>query len=767
MPTTIHKTACILCSQNCGIEIEVDAEKKEMVKIRGDKDHPISQGYICQKATRLNYYQNQERINSPLRKKADGTFEKVSWDTAIQEIADKLVAIRDTHGGETIAYAGGGGQGNHLGGAYASSFRAACKTPYIYSSLAQEKTGNFWVHGKLFGRQNTFYAEPADEAQFVMMIGTNPMQSHGFPKARKVINALARDKERTLVVVDPRNTETAKKADEFMQVKPGRDAWLMAAMLGLIVQEGWEDKAFIAEYTVGYQDIKSHFMQIPAKEYADIAGIPFEQVYRVTKGLVEAESAVIRSDLGIEMSYNSTLNAYLKRLLFLVTGHFGKHNTNHLSTLFFPLLGHSRDPEDGGLTTQVTKMRGIGKLFPPNILPAEIDTDHPKRLRALWVDSANPVATWPDTHAQIKAYKKLDLMVVVDIAMTETAEQADYVLPASSQFEKFESTFFGENFFHLRRPLFEPLEGTLSEPEIYSRVVKAMGVLPNQDALKELTAAAENDRVNPGKGIFSMAFMQAAFKHKGLKRYAPAILRETLGKALPHGADAAGILWMTAQMYAQKYPESVRRAGIEGKTAALGDLLFEKILESPAGVVTGIHKIEDHWDLIKHRDKKVHLNIPEMLEWLANLPVEDIKIKQLEEDYPFNLIAGERRAYNANSILRHPEAKKMDAEGALKINPIDAAELHIETGDTVKLTSSKGSIHILTRVFDEVPEGVLSMPHGHGFKYGGTNDYRKVGALINYLTDAEYCDPLAKTPYHKNVRVKVEKVEEDALVAVA
>ena len=264
---------------------------------------------------------NQERLTTPLRKKADGDFEAISWDTAIQEIADKLIKIRDTYGGETIAYAGGGGQGNHLGGTYAAAFRAACRTPYIYSSLAQEKTGNFWVHGKLFGRQNTFYAEPADRAEFVMMIGTNPMQSHGFPKARKVINALARDKNRTLVVIDPRKTETAKKADEFLQVKPGRDAWLMAAMLGIIIQKGWENKTFIAEHTTGFEDLKPHFMKIPVQEYAAIAGIPFEQVYRVTEGLVAAKSAVIRSDLGIEMSFNSTLNAYLKRLLFLVTGH--------------------------------------------------------------------------------------------------------------------------------------------------------------------------------------------------------------------------------------------------------------------------------------------------------------------------------------------------------------------------------------------------------------------------------------------------------------
>ena len=136
--TTKHSSACILCSLNCGIEIEVDQNGK-FVKILGDKNHPISQGYICQKATRLNYYQEQKRLTSPLRRKEDGTFEEISWDTAIQEIAAKLVDVRDTHGGETIAYVGGGGQGNHFPGAYASATRAACNTPIFLFGIGSRK----------------------------------------------------------------------------------------------------------------------------------------------------------------------------------------------------------------------------------------------------------------------------------------------------------------------------------------------------------------------------------------------------------------------------------------------------------------------------------------------------------------------------------------------------------------------------------------------------------------------------------------------------
>ena len=136
----------------------------------------------------------------------------------------------------------------------------------------------------------------------------------------------------------------------------------------------------------------------------------------------------------------------------------------------------------------------------------------------------------------------------------------------------------------------------------------------------------------------------------------------------------------------------------------------------------------------------------------------------LEREYPFNLIAGERRTYNANAVIRNLEWAKKDQEGFLKIHPTDAAKHGIEEGDSVQLTSPTGSIMILATLTEEVLEGVISMPHGHGMNYGKKQSYKEVGAMPNILTTATYCDPLAKTPYHKNVRVKMEKVLEEALV---
>ncbi|MEO0877668.1 MAG: molybdopterin-dependent oxidoreductase, partial [Bacteroidota bacterium] len=426
---------------------------------------------------------------------------------------------------------------------------------YVYTALAQEKTGNFWVNGHLFGRQNTNYCEAVGEAEYVLFLGTNPVQSHGIPKARPTVNEIARNPEKTLVVIDVRRTETAKKADLFLQVKPGKDAYLLAAILGYIVQNGLEDQEFIANHTVGFDQIKSHFMQVPIAKYASVCGVGEAAIVDVAKGIAAAKTFALRSDLGIEQSHNSTLNAYLARLLFLVTGNFGKEGTNCLHTMFFPLVGHSKSPEEGGITTQVTGMRGIGKLFPPNILPLEIDTDHPRRLRALIVDSANPVANYADTKAQRTAIEKLELSVVVDVAMTETARAAQYVLPARNQFEKIEATFFNlefpENFFHLRHPITEAPDNTLDEPEIYHRLVAAMGELPAQFPV--LAQVAKLDRRLPSLKLLMLALQLTFFFKPKWKKYQLLILKETLGKAFSvPNTKAAVVVWGAAHMYVHK-----------------------------------------------------------------------------------------------------------------------------------------------------------------------------------------------------------------------
>src|SRR5438132_738527 len=263
------QTACILCECNCGIEVELDGRRLD--RIRGDKAHPGSQGYTCNKAMRLDHYQNgRHRLTSPMRRRPDGSYEEVDWDTAIVEIAAGFARIADEHGGESIFYYGGGGQGNHLGGSYSGAFLRALGARYRSSALAQEKTGEGWVEHSLYGSHTRGEFEHAEVSVFV---GKNPWMSQSFPRARVVLREISKDPERSMIVIDPVVTDTAKLADFHLRVRPGTDAWCLAAMVGVLVQEDLVDHAFLSEHTSGADAALEAFAQVDVARYAGYCGV--------------------------------------------------------------------------------------------------------------------------------------------------------------------------------------------------------------------------------------------------------------------------------------------------------------------------------------------------------------------------------------------------------------------------------------------------------------------------------------------------------------
>ncbi len=754
------KTACILCSRNCGLEVDIDGER--LTRVRGDREHPLSQGYICQKAARLDHYQNhRDRLDTPLRRRSDGTFEPVTWDEAIADIARRLVELRAAYGGNAFAFYGGGGQGNHLGGAYGTQLLKAMGSHFYYNALGQEKTGDFWVNGRLFGKQSCHVTEDIDHADFVLMIGTNPWQAHGIHNARDAVKKLGEDPARTLVVIDPRRTETADQADVHLALRPGTDAFLLAAILSILVREHLVDRAFLAARTTGYDEIERALLEVPVEDFVRRADVPLADVLATARGLARARSACVRVDLGIQQSLHSTLNSYLEKLLFLLTGNFGRAGGNNLHTAFVPLIGHSNEKSPHTKRTVFHDMPPIAGIFPPNILPDEIEQASDP-VRALFVDSANPVMSGADTAAYERAFGKLSLLVVVDVAMTETARLAHYVLPASSQLEKWEMTGFNLEFpeqtFHLRDPLFPPRKGTLSEAEIYTRILEAMGELPRRFPVFERIARL--DRRAPGLGLIFQALAGAMLTHKTLRprrgslalaTYAPSILYRTLGPLLPHGAAAAATLLPLAHLYALTHRRAVQRAGHRGLGLALGEALFQAILEGRSGVVISRHELEDTWSLVEHRDKRIHLAIPELLESLRALRDER------EPSQRFVLIAGERRAYNANTIFRAPEWRRQDPDGAMRMHPDDARELGLADGARARCRSARGEIEVTIAHYDRIRRGVVTLPHGYGMRYDGGPP---IGPELNRLTSSAHCDPIARTPFHKFVPVEIVALSE-------
>ena len=748
-----EKTACILCSRNCGLTVEI--ENGKFVKIQGDEQHPITKGYICQKAARLEYYQNHDdRLAHPLKRQADGSFMPISWDVALQEIAQKLTHIKQSYTGNAFAFVGGGGQGNHWGGVYSKQLLAAMGSRFIYTALAQEKTGDFWVNGRLFGSQLCHTTEDVEHADYVLFIGTNPFQAHGIVNARDTLKALQKDPNRTMVVIDPRVSETAKMADIHLQLKPSTDAYLMAAMLAIIVREGLHDKVFLTAHCTGFEVLEKELLAIDVADYAQRADVPFDLVQKVARGFATAKNACVRVDLGTQHSLHTTLNAYLEKLLYLVTGNFAKKGGNNLHTSLIPLVSHT-DERKMGIRTAKHKMFPIGGLYPPNILPDEINHSGEDRIRAVWVDSTNPVLTYADSKAYTAAFQTLELLVVVDVAMTETARLAHYILPAASQFEKVEATAFNlefpENFFHMRPPLFAPFKDALPEPEIYTRLLEKMGILP-----KKYPVLAKISVLEP-KATARLGYLSALkilFSTKPhLQKYGSSVMYRTLGQTLPKNMEAAAPLLGLTLMYAQKYYEAVKNVGYNGSKRTLGNALFNAILNNKSGVIISKHKFEDMWSLLKTPDKRIHLEIPEMLSELHQLATEDLS----NLDFPFIMMAGERRSYNANQIYRDTAWRKTDSKGTMRMHPEDAAELGVTNGVEVICQSSGGSITAFVEIDKSIRRKMVTLPNGYGLRF---KNNEPLGPQLNMLTASNHCESFTKTPFHKYVPVKIIKLED-------
>ena len=734
-------TACILCECNCGIVVQTAGRK--ITKIRGDKAHPASQGYTCNKALRLDHYQSStDRLTSPLRRRPDGSYEEIDWDTAISEIAAAFLQIRDNHGGDKIFYYGGGGQGNHLGGAYSGAFLKAIGARYRSNALAQEKTGEAWVDAQLYGGHTRGEFEHAEVAVFV---GKNPWMSQSFPRARVVLNEIAKDPARAMIVIDPVLTDTAKMADFHLRVRPGTDAWCLAAMAAVLVQENLCDETFLTEHVTGVAPVRELLHTVPVGEYAQQCGVAEDLLRAAVRRIAAAESAAVFEDLGIQQAPNSTLCSYLNKLLWILTGNFAKRGAQHLHSSFAPLFA------SGGVgRSPVTGAPVIAGLVPANVVPQEILTDHPDRFRAMIVESSNPAHSVADSAAVREALRSLELLVVVDVAMTETARLADYVLPAANQFEKAEATFFNlefpHNTFHLRHRLFEPLPGTLPEPEIWARLVRAIGAVDDAE-LDPLRRAAHD-----GLDAYAAAFFTALGANPGLNRVLPYVLYETLGPALPDGLAGAAALWGLAHKTAMSYPEAVRRAGHTD-----GNALFEAILAGRSGLTFTAHEYADDYALISHPDHKIALHIPEMLAATAALPTTPAALTTPE--FPMVLSAGERRAYTANDIFRDPRWRQRDIEGALRISVHDAAAIGLCTGDRARITTARGTAEAAVEISDAMLPGHVSLPNGYGLDYPDADGRAPApGVAPNELTSSEWRDAYAGTPWHKHVPVRVERV---------
>ncbi|AYF79109.1 molybdopterin oxidoreductase family protein [Nocardia yunnanensis] len=699
------------------------------------------------------------------------------------------------------------------------------------NALAQEKTGESWVDLQLYGNHTT---GDFDHTEVAIFIGKNPWQSHGVARARQVLREIARDPQRAMVVIDPRLSETAKMADYHLQLAPGTDAWCVSAIVATLVQEELYDKAWLHRHATGVEPVLRALRAVNIKANARRCAVDEHLIRTVARRIAAAESVATYEDLGVQQSPNSTLVAYLNKMMWILTGNFAKPGGMHIHSWMFPLAGrwHAIPPAQGAgygfplrrrlgtaaLKTASTPLRAVmatagrrgnrtrraatraaalvldgffdavavpvagriaevlsmsdrtgvtpvsgarilGGLVPCNAIADEILTDHPDRLRAMWIDSSNPAHSLADSARFRRAMRALELTVVVDVAFTETARHADYVLPAASQFEKHESSLFTLHFprntFQVRHPLMDPLPGTLTEPAIYAALIDRLAVVDEQ-LIADLSAAA-----CAGREAFAVAFFATLEAQPDLVGLTPYLLYRTLGSTLPAGQRSLALIWGFAHLCAISQPDAVVRAGFTARGFARGEQLFDALCTRRQGVVFAEDDYDDAWRYIQHDDGRIHAEIPELLDELAAVCATEPCYTSAE--FPFVLSAGERRSFTANVIIRNPDWRRRDRDGALRISPPDAQRLGIGTGAKVRVVTETGAATTVVEVSDMMRPGHISLPNGIGVSYPGPDGDHTVGVPLNTLTAAARRDKFFGSPWHKNVPARIEVLDEQPI----
>jgi anaerobic selenocysteine-containing dehydrogenase len=769
-PTTDDAaTVCVLCSQNCGLR--VDVADNRIAAVRADEQNPFSNGYSCNKAYRIGYYvQNKQRLTEPLKRQPDGSYEPITWERATHEIGERLRVIQADHGLNALATLGIGGQGNHLGVLYALAFLVGSGSSWWFNALAQEKTQRALVDGwMLDAPPDGMLVGDLERSDYAILLGSNPALSQRGPESTRMLSAFKKSKSRRLVVVDPRKTETARSADRHIPIKVGTDVCLLLGIAAVIVSERLYEKGFIRDRTLGLEAITAALREVDPADMARRCEIESEVLTTVAREFAAAERAGIEIDLGLEQSRFNTLTAYLIRLIMALTGNLGRSGGGIFVGTFIPRAPRLKTKRP---VAPVSGIEGIPifspvPMFSPNLFAEEVLRDDPGRIRAAIVDGSNPILSSADSPKTREAFRRLELSVVIEAAFTETARAADYVLPAPVNYEKWEYSAFPKPFplmgVQVRPPVVAGPPNALPEAEIYHRIALQTGlVVPAPRVLARLAKKAGHW---PGAALYLCALMPlAALKARSLRRLAPMVLfwlYETLGPTLR--APQLAAVWLMCLGVAFTRRKEIERGMLDGartrNPVALGLRLFREAMAHPEGVVLGRGDPERHLEeILGYSDGKIRLAPEAMMPEIARAIADEL---QPDPDYPFVLNGGMRTHWTANTNFRDPAWRKgAGPHCPVRMNPADAEGLGVVDGAAVRVQSRTGSVELPAKVEKGVQPGHLHIPNGFGTQYPDpeTGELIAAGVCINELTEAQDRDPFTGCPHFKYVRCRVEPV---------
>ena len=427
-------TFCRICEAHCGLIAEV-SEQGNVQRIRPDRTHPVSRGYICVKgASSGEVNRDPRRLTEPLKRVGD-TFEPVSWAQAIREIGERVRALRRTHSNRSVAmYTGNPTFFNAGATLWSTAFLQSLGSPNLFASHSVDVNNKFWVSTLMYGLSLVQPVPDLDHCQFLMCLGTNPMVSQmSVAHVPHALDALRGIEARGghVVLVDPRKTETAARVGEHLAIRPGTDAALLLGMLHTLVEDGL-DVSVLEPVADGAEAFVRAAKPWPAARAASVTGVSELDIRRLARGLRDADGGALYMSTGVNMGPFGSLAYWLVQGLNLVTGQLDRRGGSVVPHGAYPALRLAKWLGLGTFDEHRTLVNGWGRVagaFPVGALAEEITTADPLRIRALFVCAGNPVLSCPGELDD--ALDELELLVGIDLYPNQTTRRADFLLPAT------------------------------------------------------------------------------------------------------------------------------------------------------------------------------------------------------------------------------------------------------------------------------------------------------------------------------------------------
>jgi anaerobic selenocysteine-containing dehydrogenase len=732
-----------LCEATCGLELQVTRREdgsEEVTRIRGDRLDVFSKGFICPKGSALHHFHNDpDRLRTPLVKR-NGTFVAVSWDEAFATIEAKLLPLMTEHGRDSVGVYLGNPGAHSLGPLlFNRNLIQALGTRNRFSASTVDQRPKEISASLMFGS----VAVPVpdlDRTQFLVILGANPHASNGsLCTAPDFPGRLDRLQERggKLVVVDPRRSETAERANQHLAIRPGTDAHLLAAVAHVLLTEGLASPGRPGEHANGLSELPALVAPFSPELVAPACGVDANIIRQLARDIAAAPSAAVYGRIGTCTQEFGTLASWLVDIVNFLSGNldrvggamFTKGALGQPSTKGAPGIG--RGFKAGRSVSRVAaRPESLGE-FPVTALPEEIETPGEGQIRAMVIVAGNPIASNPNAERLDKAFDSLEFMVSVDTYLNETSRHADVILPPPSPLQKSHYDVALLNFAVHNVANYSPAVLPLDTTEDGTPALDEWEILLRLAAL-----------LGDGNTITDVTDVTGVVRSATRSVLASAV-RDEHGSVYGRDVDE-----LEALLGDRTGPE--RMLDVMLRTGPYGDafgtkpdgLSLDVLLANPHGVDLGALETDRIPALLRTPSGRIEL-VPEVL----RADVERLATSITRDWNASMVLVGRRHVRSNNSWMHNIRVlTKGRNRCTLQIHPDDAARLGITEGAPARVTSRVGEVVVTAELCDGIRPGVVSIPHGFGQNLPGVNmrvatEYR--GVNTNVLTDEQFFDPVS------------------------